>query len=301
MSADVLGDYLHSIGRVSLLTAEDEIMLGHRVQEMLEVRETIPEEDWTKAQKRTVKVGERAKRRMVEANLRLVVSVVKKYMYIVAKLDQEDLIQEGNFGLIRAVEKFDPRRGYKFSTYAYWWIRQAISRSITYNDRIIRIPSNATTKLRDARTFSIEYKAKHGRMPTVQEIAKATDTTVETMAHYLTHINDARSLDAKTKDSDSTSSHYIDLIPDPNSFDDENDIYEYLRDKDFTVVEAAVSRLSDKQRLAVEMTYGMNGHAPASRAEIARKIGSTRESIRQLEIRGLLNVRRMINMGKTMT
>ena len=128
MSQDLLGDYLRTIGQVSLLSADDEISLGHRVQAMLRIREERPEADWTKEERRIVRSGDRAKKKMIECNLRLVVSCAKKYagLDLCKHLEMSDLISEGNIGLVRAVEKYDPTRGYKFSTYAYWWIRKAL-------------------------------------------------------------------------------------------------------------------------------------------------------------------------------
>jgi RNA polymerase primary sigma factor len=179
MSQSSLGEYLTVIGRVKLLSAAEEITLGRRIKQMIEICETVPEEDWTKEQRRTVRVGKNAKSRMVECNLRLVVSYAKKYSHFTERLTLDDLVQEGNIGLIRAAEKFDHEKGYKFSTYATWWIRQAISRAICYNGRIIRLPGNATKALRDARTFITEYRIKHNKIPSLKLISQDPITQVD--------------------------------------------------------------------------------------------------------------------------
>jgi DNA-directed RNA polymerase sigma subunit (sigma70/sigma32) len=124
--SDTLRDYLNQIGKIPLLTAAEEIELGHAIQRMIAVQTDQP----SKAEQRILRIGRRAKERMIKGNLRLVVGVAKKYKHLTNRLTMHDLVQEGNIGLIRAVELFDPARGYKFSTYAYWWIRQGIMRSI---------------------------------------------------------------------------------------------------------------------------------------------------------------------------
>src|SRR5210317_2231381 len=137
--SDTLRDYLNQIGKIPLLTAAEEIELGHAIQKMIAVQTDQP----SKEEQRILRIGKRAKERMIKGNLRLVVGVAKKYKHLTNRLTMHDLVQEGNIGLIRAVELFDPARGYKFSTYAYWWIRQGIMRSIQVHDRIIKLPTGA--------------------------------------------------------------------------------------------------------------------------------------------------------------
>ncbi|MGA1512658.1 MAG: sigma-70 family RNA polymerase sigma factor, partial [Aquiluna sp.] len=151
--SDTLRDYLNQIGKIPLLTAAEEIELGHAIQKMIAVQTDQP----SKEEQRILRIGKRAKERMIKGNLRLVVGVAKKYKHLTNRLTMHDLVQEGNIGLIRAVELFDPARGYKFSTYAYWWIRQGIMRSIQVQDRIIKLPTGAGDALRKVRTFTLEY------------------------------------------------------------------------------------------------------------------------------------------------
>ena len=293
MHNDALSDYLFTIGRVKLLSADEEITLGHAVQRMIHIRGTIPEDQWDKRQKRQVRIGERAKAKMVECNLRLVVSVAKKYLHIAYNLDIEDLIQEGNLGLIRAVEKFDPERGYKFSTYSYWWIRQAIGRAIGVHGRIIRLPLNASTQLKAARTFILDYYNEHGKKPTIEEIAKHCDTHPETMKAYLAHINDARSLDGKVHDGEDGSS-LVDLIADPQSLDDMNETMKMDND-DASAMLNYVEMLNSRQKSVVQMRFGLIDGAEHSLKEVGNVHGVSREMIRQDERRALKRLRLMMN------
>ena len=163
--------YLSSIGREPLLTPAEEIELGNQVQAMMRlVEESRPE--YTIQERKIIKIGRRSKERMMKANLRLVVSVAKKYQG--KGLELLDLIQEGSLGLERAVEKFDPTRGYKFSTYAFWWIRQSMTRAIACQSRTIRLPVHLSERLATVRKVSLELAHKLGAMPSRQEIAEAT-------------------------------------------------------------------------------------------------------------------------------
>ena len=290
--SDSFGEYLASIGRVRLLTADEEISLGHKIQDMLSVKNSVPEDDWSPAQKRIVRRGERAKAKMIQSNLRLVVSCAKKYIRLADTLDLEDLIQEGNFGLMRATEKYDPTRGYKFSTYAYWWIRQAITRGMSQQGRVIRLPCNASTQLTKARTYMLEYKQKHGKLPTIEEIAAHCGSAADTMKHYLQHIKDVRSLNTTAIASDSDSSDLIDLIADPDSFDDD-DIYKADAD-DIGVLRSALSDLDEKTRQILIAYYGLTGEEPLTHAAIAREKNLSRESTRQHHLRALRRLRRVL-------
>ena len=154
---------LTAAGRAPLLTAEEEILLGRRVQALMRLLEDKPDGPYTSAEQRTLRLGKRAKERMITANIRLVVHVAKKYIHRIQTLTLADLIQEGSIGLIRGVEKFDPERGYKFSTFGYWWVRQGISRAITQNDRVIRLPIAAVEALNKLRGFVPAFVQEHGR------------------------------------------------------------------------------------------------------------------------------------------
>ena len=174
---DSIKAYLNSIGKIPLLTAAEEIHLGHQIQNWVAIRD-IPKEELTKEQRRICRTGQRAFDRMLSANLRLVVSCAKKYTRRCVSHDLLDLIQEGTVGLMRAVEKFDPERGYKFSTYAYWWIRQGITRAIGNTDRMIRLPANTVDRLHKIRDFAWKFFETEGRQPTHEEIAEGIGCTV---------------------------------------------------------------------------------------------------------------------------
>ena len=173
MAADHTGFYLHEIGKIPLLTAEEEIILNRQILEWLPLRDRIG--PFTKKERRIERIGKRAHKRFMEANLRLVVSVAKKYSPIVKTLTMMDLIQEGNVGLVKAVEKFDGTRGYKFSTYAYWWIRQAITRSIQMQDRMIRLPGHVHDKMTKIRFFVEQYYHSNGCKPSLKTVSKEFD------------------------------------------------------------------------------------------------------------------------------
>ena len=197
-SKDSISWYLSEIGRRPLLTPDEEIELGNQVQKMMiltedgQLNEKI--NDFTTQQKRTIKIGRRAKERMMKANLRLVVSVAKKYQG--KGLELLDLVQEGSLGLERAVEKFDPTRGYKFSTYAFWWIRQSMTRAIDCQSRTIRLPVHLSERLASIRKVSRDLAHKLGAMPSRIEIAEAMEIDVEELDSVLRQALSTSSLDA---------------------------------------------------------------------------------------------------------
>ena len=299
MSSDLLGDYLKTIGQVSLLSADDEISLGHRVQAMLRIREERPEEDWTKEERRTVRSGERAKKKMIECNLRLVVSCAKKYagLDLCKHLEISDLISEGNIGLVRAVEKYDPTRGYKFSTYAYWWIRQGITRCMTQQDRTIRLPCNAVTSLNNARRFMLDYRMKHGKHPTIEEIAEYCKTPVNTMKNYMRHIRDCGSLDARTVLSHDDSSTMIDFLADPESLGEQ----EYkLDDNDRDLIFYQLEKLDRRSQKIIKMRFGLDGYAEHTYLDLAKEENISRERARQIELKAIRKLRVIMSSGSSL-
>ena len=299
MSSDLLGDYLKTIGQVSLLSADDEISLGHRVQAMLRIREERPEDDWTSQERRTVRSGDRAKNKMIECNLRLVVSCAKKYagLDLCKHLEISDLISEGNIGLVRAVEKYDPTRGYKFSTYAYWWIRQGITRCMTQQDRTIRLPCNAVTSLNNARRFMLDYRMQHGKQPTMEEIAEYCKTPVATMKNYMRHIRDCGSLDAKTVLGDDSTNSMIDFLADPESLGDQD--YK-LDDDDRKMLFDHLDKLDRRSQKIVKMRFGLDGYQEHTYMDLSKVESISRERARQIELRAIRKLRMMMSSGSSL-
>jgi len=264
--SDTLRDYLNQIGKIPLLTAAEEIELGHAIQKMIAVETDQP----SKEEQRILRIGRRAKERMIKGNLRLVVGVAKKYRHMTNRLTMHDLVQEGNIGLIRAVELFDPARGYKFSTYAYWWIRQGIMRAIQVQDRLIKLPTGAGDALRKVRSFTLEYQAQHGKTPSIAECAEIAGVTERAMKDYLASSIDAGSLDANVNSS-GESSTYIELIAcESPTIDDEVE-----QDTKIEAVTQALEYMSPDHRQALTMRYGLETESEATVMQIARtfKIG----------------------------
>jgi RNA polymerase primary sigma factor len=257
-TTDSLQLFLQEVGRYPLLTKVEEIQLAKRVEagDML------------------------AKRRMVESNLRLVVSIAKNYRG--QGLGFLDLIQEGILGLIRAVEKFDWRRDLKFSTYATWWIRQAVQRSIANSGRTIRLPVHVSDRLRAIERSRRSLEASLGREPTDEEIAKAAELTVDAVAETLSLARKTVSMHEPVgEDGDS---ELGDMIADPDAGNPEELAEAQLRHEK---LREGLARLGERKRLILELRFGLDGNDPRNLEEIGRIVGLTRERVRQLEAEAL--------------
>ena len=272
---DPLRDYLNQIGKIPLLTAAEEIELGNSIQRMMPLLE---KSDLTKDEQKIIRIGNRAKKRMVQGNLRLVISVASKYNKMTSRLSMQDLIQEGNIGLIRAVEMFDPSRGYKFSTYAYWWIRQGIMRATQTQDRMIKLPSGAPDGLRKVKYFMIDYQKEHGVMPSLKECADLIGVQPETMRNYLQASEDATSLDAKPRSRADDGSQILDLIPSTYGAADED----LELDTATLAIKRAFKEVTERERTIITRRYGLDGEEPRSNPSIAKKIGIHKEAARKL-------------------
>jgi RNA polymerase primary sigma factor len=265
--------FLDQAGRVPLLTHEEELLLGRAVQEWVAIRDTA---DPTPAQKRTIRTGRRAYDRMFNANLRLVVNVSKKYLVAVRSLELSDLIQEGCFGLSRAIEKFDPARGYKFSTYAYWWIRQGVSRAISQQDRCIRLPINAIECLNKVRNWAPVFLEEHGRAPSFEECAVHCGITPIVMRRYLMHSTGVGSLD-QTARNDEQSSELIEMIAGTEA--SPMDVMEL--DDGMEKVQTWMSRLTDKESTIITLMYGLDGAGDRVGREVGEALGCSRQAVQQ--------------------
>src|SRR5579872_304438 len=257
--------YLSEIGYSPLLSAEEEVYFGRLA----------------------LRGDESARRRMIESNLRLVVKIARKYLN--RGLPLLDLIEEGNLGLIHAVEKFDPERGFRFSTYATWWIRQTIERAIMNQTRTIRLPIHVIKELnlylRAARKLSNQLD----RDATAEEIAAEMDKSPEDVKRLLGLNERVTSVDSPiTRDGDRL---LLDAIPDENNTDPSR----LLQDEDMQIIiDKWLARLNDKQREVVERRFGLNGREKGTLEDVGSAIGVTRERVRQIQMDALKNLRRIL-------
>jgi RNA polymerase primary sigma factor len=318
VSTDPIRAYLHEIGKIPLLSAEEEVFFAKKIEEaekeLLDLIATLAKDTkeitYVKAQKliqkglkrnpaieaarkrieekdkkfmsKVLKEGLEAKHLLTTANLRLVVSIAKNYLK--RGLDLLDLIQEGNLGLMRAVDKFEYRKGFKFSTYATWWIRQAITRAIADQARTIRVPVHMIETINKLSKVSSQLASKLGRKPSTKEIAEAMDLSIDKVNDIIKIAQKPQSLEAPMNGEDSESTSLSDIIPDNFAAPPaELATWSYLKKQ----INEILASLSDRERKVLELRFGLRDGVARTLEEVGHEFNVTRERIRQIEAKAL--------------
>ena len=294
INGDSVRSYLRDIGRIPLLEHDEEILLGRQVQRMMEIQAckellgtpsqaelAASLEMSEKDLRREIHAGERAKEKMVTANLRLVVSVAKRYTK--RNMELLDIIQEGTIGLVRGVEKFDPGRGYKFSTYAYWWIRQGITRAIAEKSRTIRLPIHVTENLNKLKKAQRELSAMNGCTPTLVDIAEYLNMTVDEINDLMVKSQKPTSLEMKVGDNQDTL--LVDLIEDERQLPDRLLEQQCIKED----ILEMIGELPEMQAAVISMRYGIGEGVlePMSMTAIGQVLNMSRDRVRTLEHKAL--------------
>ena len=289
--ADTFGDFLNEVGRYPLLMPSQEIELSRQIKAMVELRDR-ENKNYTTKEKRTMAIGRRARHKLIRHNLRLVVYIARRFVNSskIQCMEMQDLVQEGVIGLTRATEMFDGTKGYKFATYAFWWIKQAMRRGIDNQGRVMRLPAHANERIYAISRFTDQYYVENGHYPSIEQICKHVKLTPETVRLYLERSVPVASLDAsRGKDNDLD---FVSCIPDPNSVG-ENDAYSAIDDEvEFSELQLCLEGLSEREREVVLMRYGIGAYGrQATLNEIGERFGFCRERSRQILMRAERSMR----------
>ncbi len=288
--------YLNELSRFPLLTASQEIQLGRQIKKYVELRD-LPKDQLNDRQRRQIKAGFRAKEKLIKSNMKLVASVARK-MLLKANpktLTFSDLLQEGAIGLSRAAELFDPERGYKFSTYSYWWIRQAMSRAIYGTDRMIRVPDSMLNRFIKAQKILKDFHFKHGCSPSAEQITELTGlqpSDFQLMAQSCHH----KSSDDPLFEGDQKVS-IIDAFSELNPrsgdfFESDIEIREQIEK-----IEVAMLRLDDESKFIIREHFGLGGNEEKNLTQIAKIKNTCRESVRLKKDRALIKLKAYMNFS----
>ena len=302
LSTDLVRVYLHELGQVPLLEHSEEITYGKQVQRMMSLlaeKEKLEQQrgralsqlEWADALglsegelNQILQQGRQAKTKMIKANLRLVVAIAKKYLK--RNVEFLDLIQEGSLGLERGVEKFDPTRGYRFSTYAYWWIRQAITRAIAQQARTIRLPIHINEKLNKIKKTQRELASLLGRSATTSEVALELGIESAKVREYLRMARQPLSLDVRIGDNQDT--ELSEMIEDDEASPEDYATQELMRQD----VREMLEELNPKEREILSLRFGLEDGQALSLAKVAQRLNLSRERVRQLQSRAIAALRR---------
>lgn len=265
---------LNEAGRNPLLTNEEELIYGRQVQRWVAIRDS--DDPVTPERRRIERTGKRAFDKMFRCNIKLVVAIAKRYTRCVSHLQLEDLIQEGAIGLSRACEKFDPARGYKFSTYAYWWIRQSITRAINQSERAIRMAGQSSEALNKLRGYVPEFYRAHRRLPTMEEAAEHCGIkTVETMEAIFQHLAGCVSLDSRGGSGNDDHSALVDLIP----CDRESPWDALERGDAERILADLLPKLTPQQLNIISLHWGLNGETALSFRQLSEDFSVNRATV----------------------
>jgi len=287
--ADAIGMYLESVATHDLLTAEDEVRLARAIERGLSAEEELSSQAEIDQERRVelvrfIRQADQAKQHFIRCNLRLVISIAKRYTG--RGLDLLDLIQEGNLGLIRAVEKFDWRKGFKFSTYATWWIRQAITRGLGNHGRTIRLPVHMVDVVRTVQEAELSLHEQLRRMPTISEIAEVSGLDEDKIMIALNTPGDTVSLDRPV--GDEGDAQLGDFVEDQEAEDPFAMVAESARREELV---RALATLDNREKVVLVLRYGLDSQPPRTLSDVGTRLGITRERVRQIETRALGKLR----------